>query len=141
MQSVCKWKGTLGKSLSLRILLLILYEIKPDQQKLYPMQPLIEEQQTPSKVTAKLEPRAIAFYPATKGGAVQNFRYTVRCMLYAVNWNLPTINGYSGSFPNETIILRLAIRRLAHTGNIEPLRNVGVRYSALLTKKEPLLPP
>ena len=108
--------------------MLSLYEIKPDQQKLYPMQSLIEEQQTLSKIAAKLESGAIAFYPATKGGAVQNFRYTVRYMLYAVNWDLPMINGYSGFFPKETIKLRLAIRRLAHTGNLAPLRNVGVRY-------------
>ena len=49
-------------------------------------------------------------------------------MLYAVNWNLTMINGYSGFFPKETVKLRSAIRRLAHTGNLEPLRNVGVRY-------------
>ncbi len=38
------------------------------------------------------------------------------------------INGYSEFFPKETIKLRLAIHRLAHIGNIAPLRNVEVRY-------------
>ena len=92
------------------------------------MQALIQEQQTPTKIAAKLEPGAIAFYPTTKGGAVHNFKYTVRYMLYGVNWNLPMINGYSGFFPIETIKLWSAIRRPAHTGNLEPLRNVDVRY-------------
>jgi len=45
------------------------------------------------------------------------------------------INGYSGFFPKETIKLRLAIRRLAHTGNLAPLRNVGVRYLFVDNKK------
>ncbi len=140
LQSVWKWKGVLGKSLSLRILLLSLFEVKPDQQKLYLMQSLIEEQQALTKITTKLEPVPIAFYPATKGGAVQNFRYTVRYMLYAVNWNLPMINGYSGFFSKETIKLRSAIRRLAHTGNLRPFKNVELRY-LFVDKKEPLLHP
>lgn len=85
---------------------------------------LVEEAPEP----ARTGEGAVAFVPFPPGGRASDYAATTEWMLHALDADVPTVNGYSGLFPDDSVRLRGIMRNYPSTAAEAELEAFGVSY-------------
>lgn len=71
---------------------------------------------------------SVAFVPFPPGGRAGDYAATTEWMLYALDADVSTVNGYSGFFPEDSVRLRDMMRNYPSTAAEAELEAFGVSY-------------
>ena len=130
-----QWRGRLGRSLGIGLVIVGLAEVLPPAQRLGPDYDSIY--QRPWLHTMRALPRGpVAYLPPSPDGRAVHCEPVTVAMLQALVYEKPLLNGYSGYFPDSHREYRTRLRR-PNAADIEYLRGRGTRYILLDLERAP----